>query len=522
MDHPGIASALKACMRRGFDFGTAYGRLRPYWYRDEFPSLESQFGRAEKEDREMRESALDNATNRVLDPHILPRRIWDLFGNRVLPWWVVKRNFSTPCEDLVERIWKEIKLNVGLSRRDIPWAVSHSWLDDERRQNIYTTINAYEWPVPIPADTTLDRVRIELLNLGAEYVWLDVLCLRQMCLDPAKEAIREHEWKLDVPTIGSIYHHNMKIVDYFSGLGRPFRLGDMDSERHWLNRAWTLQEASSNAIIGGRTADSPFPPAINGSVSQDREAERFYIALEAMCKHTFGALDVYGALEIMRWRSASHEADKIGGLAYLLGSKVLPAYISNPHDVSGEDAWSRLVETMSSRYWGQLLFLYPAPGNARYTWRPSWQQVKETPLPRIDGPLIFDGVRYDMHDNTYRCDGFLLKSCVVKGFAKWNPRGDGTSPSPRKGQLEVSHDGRTHTFAALAHHDQPIPDGAYVLFGNKGIEDISPLHCKHWVVGRITGSAGEMQKVSVLRLKWGEWSELQDLGIAKEVEVSFI
>ena len=35
------------------------------------------------------------------------------------------------------------------------------------------------WPVPIPVHTSLERVRIECLNLGAEYVWADVLCLRQ-------------------------------------------------------------------------------------------------------------------------------------------------------------------------------------------------------------------------------------------------------------------------------------------------------------------------------------------------------
>ncbi len=34
-------------------------------------------------------------------------------------------------------------------------------------------------PVPIPQDTSLDLIRIEMLNLGAEYAWLDVLCLRQ-------------------------------------------------------------------------------------------------------------------------------------------------------------------------------------------------------------------------------------------------------------------------------------------------------------------------------------------------------
>ena len=38
-----------------------------------------------------------------------------------------------------------------------------------------------------------------------------------------------------------------------SGLGRPFRAGGWDSERHWLRRAWTLQETPvlSKCIIVG-------------------------------------------------------------------------------------------------------------------------------------------------------------------------------------------------------------------------------------------------------------------------------
>ncbi len=31
----------------------------------------------------------------------------------------------------------------------------------------------------MPKDANLDLIRIEMLNLGAEYAWLDVLCLRQ-------------------------------------------------------------------------------------------------------------------------------------------------------------------------------------------------------------------------------------------------------------------------------------------------------------------------------------------------------
>ncbi len=66
---------------------------------------------------------------------------------------------------------------------------------------VLTPFNGRRWPVPIPKDTDLDLIRIEMLNLGAEYVWLDVLCLRQA--GGEEEDARETEWKVDVPIIGT-------------------------------------------------------------------------------------------------------------------------------------------------------------------------------------------------------------------------------------------------------------------------------------------------------------------------------
>ncbi len=59
--------------------------------------------------------------------------------------------------------------------------------------------------MPIPKDADLNLIRIEMLNLGAEYVWLDVLCLRQKDEGGLREDLRMEEWKLDVPTIGGMY-----------------------------------------------------------------------------------------------------------------------------------------------------------------------------------------------------------------------------------------------------------------------------------------------------------------------------
>ena len=61
------------------------------------------------------------------------------------------------------------------------------------------------------------------------------------------------EWQLDVPTIGNVYRNAHGIVHYFNGLGCLFQVGALERPRHWVNRAWTVQELGdvSCSIIGG-------------------------------------------------------------------------------------------------------------------------------------------------------------------------------------------------------------------------------------------------------------------------------
>ena len=76
-----------------------------------------------------------------------------------------------------------------------------------------------------------------------------------------REQRRLEEWKIDVPTIGAIYSNPDKdglygggpTVVFMSGLGRPFQDEGWASERHWLRRAWTLQESPllSRCLIAG-------------------------------------------------------------------------------------------------------------------------------------------------------------------------------------------------------------------------------------------------------------------------------
>lgn len=166
-------------------------------------------------------------------PHkATPRRFWDLHSNRVIPW----ASFD----------FKRNKL----------WVISHSWVEDSDRFLARTAINGYDWPVPLPKGVTLESVRDELIGHGAEYFWLDVLCLRQEDRSGMRqlEELREVEWALDVPTIGNIYsNYASEVVRYYNGLGRPLKTNGWDSDFHWTNRALTLQE-SLQSITGGVSA----------------------------------------------------------------------------------------------------------------------------------------------------------------------------------------------------------------------------------------------------------------------------
>ncbi|PBK59009.1 hypothetical protein ARMSODRAFT_1027762 [Armillaria solidipes] len=217
-----IFSVLDSYIRDNHDFGTVYAYLRYYYDCCNFPYIEDMLCSDEKEDREMQSELLEDGMITLTD---------DAGG----PYWVP--------------IWGSVRM----------WGISHAWMDEKDHKDMWTPINGYEWPVPMPKDASLDLIRIEMLNLGAEYAWFDVLCLRQMYAvredhreeDLRKDDLRKEEWKLDVPTIGFVYdmrywshRRNSRIVGYFSGLGRPlnFKLGNFESHRCWLNRAWTLQE----------------------------------------------------------------------------------------------------------------------------------------------------------------------------------------------------------------------------------------------------------------------------------------
>ncbi|GJE96242.1 hypothetical protein PsYK624_124360 [Phanerochaete sordida] len=192
METPGMRALLDEICTTSYDFGEAYGKVRLWWAEADVavrgPRLLAEMrSRKAKHDRERKETLRRRKALQATTP---PRRVWDLYSNRVLPLTTIP--------------YEESDSEVPVKLPDPLWTVSHSWVADEERTQVWTNINRKQWPVPLPRATSLAHVRVELLNMGAEYVWLDVLCLRQQGR-AADEALRTEEWKIDVPTIGFVY-----------------------------------------------------------------------------------------------------------------------------------------------------------------------------------------------------------------------------------------------------------------------------------------------------------------------------
>lgn len=478
---PFLQQHIQYCVDNAFDVGLAYAYLRPHWYSD-FEEMTHTLEACRAKDEHLRTHTLQE--DRITNPSTPPRRVWDLCSNRVVPYWVMDSH------TMPQRLW----------------AVSHSWMPLDKRRDVLTDINGRKWPVPMPIDVTLEDVRVELMNFGAEYVWLDVLCLRQY--GGVEEHLRADEWKLDVPTIGQVYHadRNQNVVCYYSGLGRPFTVekGFMDEPRHWINRAWTLQETSTNRIVGGWTDASPVDTGIYG----DSDGDKFYRFLNRLAVLSGDRpTNIFPILEAMQKRASVNPVDKVAGLAYILQSTSVPIYKEN-EDV--EDAWMRLVENMHERYRGDMFFLYPAPGDGVHQWRPSWRQVTEMELPSVAGIEVSQLVVLEHlermppgYTHVYQYSGSSLENCIVMGLSQPPANGE-----VRKGEVVVERSGERYTFKVSARHEQLIPEESFALVGGYGLE--------HWVVGKsdalhANDTVLAIHKVSVLRMDEEEGARLRTL-----------
>ncbi|KZV75864.1 hypothetical protein PENSPDRAFT_570719, partial [Peniophora sp. CONT] len=362
-DAPALGNTMNHCISRGYDLGMAYGMLRCWWSRISQLDLLSHFESLERKDCERREQGVRERL--IIDTYMPPRRVWDLYCNRVLPFWVLDGPDNS--FDYSDRIM----------------TVSHAWMSPDERKAVTTPINSNKWPVPIPNDIDLHDLRIELLNLrdGEEiqYVWLDVLCLRQVGGEPREESLRSKEWLIDVPTIGAIYWNCMTAVYYLNGLGRPFEENDLDDTRHWCNRAWTLQELGcagiafhdSEIFLGGITEQSPRFDLNRPQIYSDPYTRRLGERVVKLVK-TDIRLNIIKAAAMMSRRQAEREPDKLAGLAYFVCGDTQPAF-DTTQDV--EDAWLSFVDCLTSTARGRLFFSFPVAGDGKYKWTPSWNQL---------------------------------------------------------------------------------------------------------------------------------------------------
>ncbi|GJE94693.1 hypothetical protein PsYK624_108640 [Phanerochaete sordida] len=537
---------LAICISKGWDLGTAYSHMRPRWQAKDFggPLIEDlDFGDIDVYNIAARAArAIGRRDQSVFtDPfgvlcYIPPRRVWDLYSNRVIDYGVVE-------------LWEDTS--------GLVWRISHSWVDASELRTVMTPINNFQWPVPIPADVDLEQVRIELLNAGAQYAWLDVLCLRQSGLEEHEE-LRKKEWRVDVPSIGFVYsppHRSRRPVEYgpvacyFNGLGRPFVLeeGTLSSQRHWLNRAWTLQEHKHDMITLGLTPASP----TRAHARHSAVVRQFYERLDMLPSHP--PPNIFAVLRSMQPRAAAKPTDKVFGLAYFLVTPRyphgVPAYLENEDP---EAAWLRLLGAMEQRYRLDLVFLFPRAGDGKVAWAPSWKQVMYCDLSALAAAPATDYRHtHFLHERVsnfmerlpdFVADfipdlikdpeegllsqpvlqlvserhvkkildatgqlftrGYAVTSCIVRGLGGLPAVG-----APRRGYVQIAG----NTVEVRVAHRELIPDGEYALVGRDGVTS------EVWVVAklvqqdrrRFSGSTLWIRKVSVLlmttdsRLKLG-------------------
>lgn len=406
--------------------------------------------------------------------------MWDLLSNRVVPrWWALLK---------LEKIQKDMDMK---SLVVVP--VSHAWVAESERSGVLTPINSYQWPVPVPLDSNLERIRIELLNLGLQYSWLNVLCLRQKG-DSDKEDVRLEEWKLDVPTIGAVYRQtgwDDRVVVYFNGLGRPFEIRNLTDTRHWLNRAWTVQEAGKDMMIGGQT---PSSPSLTEKDNNNPLHTEFYYRLRQAKQLT--GITIYTisqGINIMRERAATSELDKIAGLVTIVHSGRIPIF---DQTLMVEDSWAHLIKVMSTVSRAHLLFWFPFAGNERYSWAPSWEQVMRIKVPPADVGIM-DLARIEYQETTQCFTGYIkvLRNVHVLGLG--HGARDNTSIRVdvcRQGSVVVADPttGQSRNFSVKAEHNCMIDE-------NQLYDLVQSWHYGLFVVA-IPDDVGHLRKICTLQL----------------------
>lgn len=465
-----VKRAINWCIELGLDFGGAYGRLRKLWVADVFKKAREKIDDDRNEMERLRSSAFfsDKYGNRTLKhPYAMePRRIWDLYSHRVIPSYFVP------------------------DRKNV-WAITHSHRRGKDKYRELSPVNEHQWKVALPNGVTLDGIRSDLLALGAEYCWLDVVCVRQRD-DPKDLVVLDEEMAVDLPTMGNIYATASTVVRYYNGIGLPFNKDGLEDELHWLNRAWTLQEMNINTVIGGLKDGVSHVPITGYEFDMGPENypefSKLLRPLEDIITCTPRLAKI---VQAMKPRYSQDKVDKIYGLGYLIKSRTLPAYHRVPNDDlrEVEGTWWQLVYCMSNTMRGELLFLFPQPGDSGENfWMPTWDQLMKIEM--VQDPHIDESVTI-IAGRKAKYDGYLLANCEIT-----DKRVTVTGGKERVFEFHAS--------------GTDLSNGAYTLVGN-------PRRNKFVVCKLQRGAGHELEKVAVIKLTQTETDKVLEWGLPRSI-----
>ncbi|KAH6905220.1 hypothetical protein BKA70DRAFT_1293742 [Coprinopsis sp. MPI-PUGE-AT-0042] len=364
--HAHLANLLQSYIdNEAIDFGTAYARLRTDWCEGNFEDFELKGRHLQEEWDGCRESLVKSGI--IVSSRLPPRRMWDLYSNRVIHASLTMSR-STSEEDPCPRklhSWGEIGM-----RAPIIYAVSHSLVDERERQWVLSKVNRGEWR---HSDKQLALFLLSAQAPPAAYAWMDLLCLRQQDKEAQGDYLRPQEHSIDVPTIGYVYQRCQAVVQYFCGLGRALVYGNEEGERHWLNRAWTLQELGrkDKAVTGGITLTSPSDPwqtVEPSSLDINNPFQRKFNKLQA-----YSTSFVFNFLLEMRHRSFTNPVDQIAGLLYPLDAEKVYVYNANE---TIQQAWEKLLPVLDVESILCITATFPFAGEGRFHFLPTWNQIQ--------------------------------------------------------------------------------------------------------------------------------------------------
>ncbi|GJE86544.1 hypothetical protein PsYK624_026240 [Phanerochaete sordida] len=472
---------LEDCLSRALDtdirdFGEAYALLRPWWSTD-FSTALAGMAKRKNDDELLRRGALGNEF--IHDPWVPPRRVWDLHSNRVVPFYFLRPDALGRPEEIPSNVW----------------FVTHNqvWLDVPRG-SIVTSINGRRWPVALPKDTSLNHIRVELLNMGAEYVWLDVLCLRSGFGGETneEERARSEELQLDIPTTGYMFQSwDRPCVAYFNGLGLPLeRLPPptaSDSASFWANIL--RGRLTGHWLPGGLTASRPW----NGD------------AFFAQVEDTMRILSrPVGDDERMRFVIQELQrlprnvmADEPMALPYLLGCPTIPV----------DCTWDQLVEHLPPLMRTELCLRYPV-GRHGALW-PSVDTIcKRGPSISYTRAGITDREQLRYHDSVqeplhgtvvsrYFHDGYVTSPCRI------SERDDDSN------SLDIRFDAAPFgpvTVNITGSHGKFRPDFSYQLVA------VGEQWKEYWIVVEVVGTRQVKNATALEAVKWGVFGTDEEAG----------